>query len=847
MEKSKDISEILKNFDLDIDLFTFALDICTQGYYIANLTKDIFLSDIVWLLDGEKNVFDGTQDFRPPFSCQQFFDWWAEHMILKETTEYKKVNSLEYLEKYFHTGNKFIQKNYKTKILNGDIKTVVQTTMLSRDKISGDLLALTIINIYREDQIQISEPSYNRNIIQTLANDYEAVFYVDLKNDSISAVRATQEFLKRNPKISNIVVYTTFMKYLVANAIVKEDIEPTLLALTKKNIYREFNQKDFFFINYRIKNTAGNIFYHQLKIAKTNDWEYNRTLIIGIHNVDEETKNNLEQVERIKQQSETNLQMSAVINTLSSDFDDIFYIEIDKDRVFEFRTSSLFKKIQQDMSELYTSIPSFCNTLQQLALEYIHEEDQQKVLLLISPRKLREIFTKESSFYEDFRVKVNNEYVYYQLKLVLDTRIKNEFSIVFGLRNIDSQRRAEIENQAKLENALVSAKEASKAKSTFLFNMSHDIRTPMNAIIGYTSMAEKHLYDPQRVSEYLEKVKLSSNHLLKLINDVLDMARIENGKINIEEKSFHLKNCIDNIIEIERISAEKNQLKLELEYENLKTKYIIGDSFRLNQIFLNIIGNSIKYTTAGGKITVLVRENKSNSKKTASFSFIVKDTGIGMSEEFVSHIFEMFSRERNTTSSGVQGTGLGMAIVKNLIDLMNGTIDIKSKINEGTTVSLNLNFKIPNAKTIDSENETESASVRIELKNKKVLVVEDNSLNREIAKDMLEEEGLIVEEANDGTIAVEKIKNSKPGDFDFVLMDVQMPFMDGYTATQTIRQLKDNQLANIPIIAMTANAFEEDRKKAIESGMDAHLSKPIQPALLFNTISEIISKPTNKD
>lgn len=847
MKKSNDISEILKNFDLDIDLFTFALDICTQGYYVANLTKDIFLTDIIWLLDGEKNVFRGTQDFEPPFSCQQFFDWWAEHMILKGTTEYKKVNTLEYLEKYFRTGNKFLQRNYKTKILSGDIKTVVQTTMLSRDKVSGDLLALTIINIYREDQVQISEPSYNRNIIQTLANDYEAVFYVDLKNDSISAVRATQEFLKRNPKISNIVVYTTFMKYLVSNAILKDDIEPTLLALTKKNIYREFNQKDFFFINYRIKNAAGNIFYHQLKIAKTNDWEYNRTLIIGIHNVDEETKNNLEQVERIKQQSETNLQMSAVINTLSSDFDDIFYIEIDKDRVFEYRTSSLFKRIQPDMSELYTSIPAFCNTLQQITLEYVHEEDQPKVLPLISPRKLREIFSTEPSFYEDFRIKVNNEYVYYQLKLVLDTRIKNEFSIVFGLRNIDSQRRSEIENQTKLENALVSAEEASKAKSTFLFNMSHDIRTPMNAIIGYTSMAEKHLYDPQRVSEYLEKVKLSSNHLLKLINDVLDMARIENGKINIEEKSFHLKNCIDSIIEIERISAEKNQLKLELEYENIKTKYIIGDSFRLNQIFLNIIGNSIKYTTAGGKITVLVRENKSNSKKTASFSFIVKDTGIGMSDEFVSHIFEMFSRERNTTSSGVQGTGLGMAIVKNLIDLMNGTIDIKSKINEGTTVSLNLDFKIPGTETVASKNETESTSVKIKLENKKVLLVEDNSLNREIAKDMLEEEGLIVEEANDGTIAVEKISNSKPGDFDFVLMDVQMPFMDGYTATQTIRQLKNKQLANIPIIAMTANAFEEDKKKAIESGMDAHLSKPIQPALLFSTISEIISKSKNKD
>ena len=842
MEKIEDFTSIFTSDSQNFNLLAMALKAWSLENYVANLSKDSFLGDIVYFEKGETKKLSSFQDLKPPFSFTQFHSWWADTMLMSNSSEYRQMNSLDYLKKEFENGKNKIVLFYKTQLLDGSFASIRQVSFLSKDPASQDLLMFTML--MHDDQVSPAESdsAFTKSVIQTLSSDFEAVFFVDLKNDSISTIRTSPDFLKNNKSIQNIVIFSTFCKMFLSENIFKDDYESTLLALSKKNIYREFYTKKIFTINYRINKANGLLSHYQIKLVKTNEWDSQKSFILGIHNIDEENQKNVEHLEKIKRQTELNLLLNAVINTLSDDYSSIFYIEFDKNRVFEYRVSDFFKRIQPASSDLYISVPRFLDIFRQIALSRVPLAEQQKVLELLSPSKIRDILKTNPFYYQDFKLNLPNKETYYQLKFVRDIRVKDELNVVLGFRNIDKQRRAEIAQQQELEEARIKAEAANKAKSIFLFNMSHDIRTPMNAIIGYSSMAERYVDNPQKVMDCLGKVKLSSDHLLKLINDVLDMARIENGKLTISEAPVKLKESIDKILEMESINAQMSGLTLDVEYVDLKTEYVITDIFRLSQILLNITGNSIKYTKPGGKIHLTIRELPGKKRSYASFEFIIEDTGIGMNKDFLAHIFEMFSRERNVSENGIQGTGLGMAIVKSLVDLMKGKIHIESEVNKGTKVTFQFDFKIQSQKQISKSSEISQEEEIIDLSGKRVLLVEDNELNREIARDILEDNDIIVDEANNGAVALAKVQKSEKSPYDFVLMDVQMPFMDGYEATRLIRKLKNKKLARLPIIAMTANAFEEDKKRALESGMDAHLSKPIHPKQLFQTISVILRK-----
>ena len=393
-------------------------------------------------------------------------------------------------------------------------------------------------------------------------------------------------------------------------------------------------------------------------------------------------------------------------------------------------------------------------------------------------------------------------------------------------------------HETQLEKAVHEAKCANEAKTRFLFNMSHDIRTPMNAIIGFADLLEKHIDEKERVRDYIGKIKSSSEFLLSLINYVLETARIESGKMSLKKEVCCASRLIESLTDV----FEPEVCKKGLTYsytKDIEHEYVMGDDTKVREIFINIIGNSLKYTPAGGKITIDIREIPFDRENYIAYKIVVEDTGIGMSEDYLPHIFEEFSREHTSTESKVVGTGLGLPIVKALIDLMGGTIEIESEVGKGTKTTVMIPFEIATQEQILEEQQKAKEFVPEDIKGKRILVAEDNELNAEITLTVLKEKGLLVERAANGKECVEMLKE-KPADYyDMILMDIQMPEMDGYQATEMIRNLGDSRAA-VPIVAMTANAFEEDRQKALDAGMNAHVSKPVDMNVLFRVMAKFI-------
>ena len=407
-----------------------------------------------------------------------------------------------------------------------------------------------------------------------------------------------------------------------------------------------------------------------------------------------------------------------------------------------------------------------------------------------------------------------------------------------------SDRTADWKMNQALSEAVRAAETANRAKSTFLSNMSHDIRTPMNAIIGFTTLAVSNIDDKKRVRDYLGKILSSSNHLLSLINDILDMSRIESGKIHLEETEVSLSDVLHDLKTIISGQIYAKQLDLYMDAMDVKDEDVYCDKTRLNQVLLNLLSNAVKFTPAGGTVSVRLKQFPGTVKDSGLYEIRVKDNGIGMSTEFVKKIFSPFERERTSTVSRTQGTGLGMAITKNIVDMMGGTIDVQTEQGKGTEFIVCLPFRIQSEKhhTEKIAEDTILPAAGSDFRGKRILLVEDNELNSEIAVELLNAYGFVVDTAENGAEAVEKVKNSTPGNYDLVLMDVQMPVMNGYEATKQIRALNDPALAGITILAMTANAFNEDRKKALECGMNGFLSKPIVIEELIGTLQKNIEQ-----
>ena len=393
----------------------------------------------------------------------------------------------------------------------------------------------------------------------------------------------------------------------------------------------------------------------------------------------------------------------------------------------------------------------------------------------------------------------------------------------------------------KLEIALKKAEDASLAKTRFLNNMSHDIRTPMNAILGYAQLMEDELKgkDLPETSEHLKKLQQSGNLLLSIINNVLDMARIESGRMEIDENYDRIEDIRQTLFEIFGDEAKKKNLALHYSI-NVEHEHILTDTTKVKEIFVNILSNAIKYTPSGGSVMINVDELACDEPGYMTVRTRVSDTGIGMSPDYMTKIFEAFTREQNTTKSKIAGTGLGMSIVKNYVELLGGTIDIESELGKGSTFTVTLKHRIADESYYVKKHIEEPGTGSEILEGRNILLAEDNDLNAEIAEAILERAGLKIERVENGIQCVNRIMEMPAGTYDMILMDIQMPKMNGYKATQEIRHLPDRNKACIPIIAMTANAFEEDKRDAVAAGMNGHIAKPIQVDNMLSILAEII-------
>lgn len=543
---------------------------------------------------------------------------------------------------------------------------------------------------------------------------------------------------------------------------------------------------------------------------------------------------------------------SSKIHSLSRLFISSYYLDLQtgkreylsntEEKVEDYLTGDFYKKAPEAHEE----------AVRVYADMYVHPDDRQNYCTMCSRNYMLKTLSKENLFYSfNYRQIAGGNEKWFRMHAIVasyspDGKVTH---VVLAIMDVDNQIRNDLQQKQAVEEALVAAEHANKAKSRFLSNMSHDIRTPMNAIIGFANLAQTHIENQSLVQDYLGKIQSASKHLLNLINDILDMSRIESGKVQIEESESSLREIIAEVNNIIQPMAVEKKIDFQLKNE-IVNNYVYCDKLRLTQVLINLLGNAVKFTPQGGQVSLQIHQEMVAPEGYGVYIFKVKDNGIGIGAEFLDSVFQAFEREKSTENSGVQGTGLGLSIAKSIVEMMGGKISVESEINQGTEFTVKVVFSLQDIEEDELVEETseikeqEAAREQLEQKRlftgRKLLLVEDNSLNREIAKMLLKEQGFFIDEAVNGQEAVEKVKASHAGEYAVVLMDIQMPIMDGYEAVKAIRDLDNRILANVPIVAMTANAFDEERRKAFAAGMNGYVTKPIDLEVLFETLKQII-------
>ena len=682
-------------------------------------------------------------------------------------------------------------------------------------EIEGD----SILHGHISDVTEFIREKEQNNILSALTMDYTSLVLCDLKQDTVEVIKQDECCGEINWHS-----YSESLDYFYRNVLMKDSCPNYMELLSNDSLIRSLKEQGSLEWHFQIvpdENGVSNLgaravfLYEDLNHFK---------IIMGFRPIDEIVKR--ERVLELQRE---------FIEGLGKEYFSVLLLELDSGQIFSYREVGENGKQIADFCREYEN--QWCELLPAYADEIVTEESRVDFLNQLS---LDALCSNQHDFSMTYEFKKGDSILYHEIRIAYVYKKDRSRVAVIGTRNIDDLIKKERMQEAKLKEAYIVAEEANKAKTDFLNNMSHDIRTPMNVILGYNALMKQYLTDPILV-DYQNKIEQSGKLLLSIINNVLDMARIESGKMVVEERAEQIGIVVEELESVFESSAQEKNIVFTTSVDVDHT-HILCDGFKVREILMNLVGNAFKYTPDGGRIEIDVKELDCERAGYVRIQTQVKDTGIGMSEDFLPTLFDSFSREYNTTIGKVSGTGLGMSIVKNLVDMMNGEICVKSKLGEGTCFTLTFEHRISDEDVVESNQELDVLDEKSILQGKHVLLVEDNDLNAEIAMAILEQSGLVLDRVEDGLACINRLSEVDADLYDLILMDIQMPNMNGYEATRRIRQFKNSKKASIPILAMTANAFEEDKKMAMDAGMNGHVSKPIDVNVLEKQILNIFKK-----
>ena len=654
-------------------------------------------------------------------------------------------------------------------------------------------------------------------VAQALAADYFCIYYVNTKNNKFIEYSASEEYRALGlPRSGED--FISFSRERFESIIYPEDQERFLDGFVKEKIISELDAHGIYKLAFRLM-FNGVPTYVQLKVTRMIEKEGTH-IVIGISSVDEQMK----AMEAFEMAHHASITFGRVATALAGDYFSIYVVDLDTDHFVEYSATKEFDTLGVEKNG-----EDFFNLSRRNMSRLIYEDDRERFMGTFYREKVMSILERDKIFTMKYRLVFGDTPVWVSMKATL-LEDNDGRHLIIGTNNIEAQMEREAEYQRRVREARTSA------RNDFLANMSHDIRTPMNAIVGYTNIAKSNKHKPETVADALDKIGSSSHYLLSLINDILDISKIESGKMQISCGPCDLAALFRRIEDITALQAKKKSLVINYCYDNICHYQVITDELRIEQIIINIVSNAIKYTPPGKTVDLIAEEVPSPGGKN-KYRFIIRDTGIGIKEDYMPHIFESFTREERTTVNRIQGTGLGLAITAKIVEMMGGTISVKSKLGEGSEFTVELELE---PLETDSQANADN-SENIDLAGHRILLVEDNAINAEIARMILEQYGAEVQQAENGKIGLEALQEKGPGYYDAVLMDIQMPVMNGFEATKAIRALGGAYATALPIIAMSANAYDEDVRDCLAAGMNGHIAKPFNPDELMRILRRYIS------
>ena len=714
---------------------------------------------------------------------------------------------------------------------DGRIRWVDDYGHYCETKAYGGIYVVFISDITEKREQRETDKATRDAVISTLTNTYNtvwlisdvvtekcALYHTDLDEAHTEAIRNALSHSK----------YTDTKTEYVVTMVAKEDQERMQEQIGLPYILKQFESKDQFSVNF-IRDLESGPRHYRIDFGKVFMPGGRIGVMMGFKDVDDEIRQSRAMQEALddarkaeaeyRQAAAKRITYEKVAKALAGDYFCIYIVDSDKNKFVEYSATEEYVSLGVEKEG-----DGFFDLSRRNMERLIFTEDKERVLETFCKEKIMSILEHDGNFTMKYRLMIGNNPIWVSLKATLFEDEDGRHMII-GINNIDAQMKRELEYQQHVAEARTSA------RNDFLANMSHDIRTPMNAIVGYTNIAKSRMDDPAEITNALEKIGSSSHYLLSLINDILDISKIESGKIQVNPGPCDLESIFRHIEDITALQARNKALIITYQHGSVRHVKVNADELRIEQVLVNIVSNAIKYTPSGKTVDLIAEEEPAAGNKNL-YRFIVRDTGIGISEEYLPHIFESFTREEKTTVNRIQGTGLGLAITAKVVELMGGTISVKSTLGEGSEFTVELELE-----ALEIENEEKDTHNEIaDLVGYRVLLVEDNDINAEIAEMILSQYGIEVDLAGNGQIGLERVQQHESGYYAAVLMDIQMPVMNGYEATKAIRALEQDYYKTLPIIAMSANAYDDDVKACLAAGMNAHIAKPYNPDELLKTL-----------